>query len=115
MNAQDRVRKVMAVSPSIRVATVCDMSGKYLHSARRKVVKNKLSPTESKKALKAAAAMWKERNSLTRKLGKGKYVLAEYEKIKRITMPVGKNQLLYLTTSPAADHNKIIQAVRRFK
>jgi len=115
MNAQDRVRKVMAVSPSIRVATVCDLSGKYLHSARRKVVKNKLTPTESKAALKNAAKMWKDRNALSRKLGKGKYVLAEYEKVKRITMPVGRNQLLYLTTSTSADHNKIIQTIRRFK
>jgi len=115
MNAQERVRKIIAISPSIRVATICDMSGKLIHTGHRKVVHNKLTPTESRAALTSAARMWKARKSLSRKLGKGKYVLAEYERVKRITMPVGKNNLLYLTTSPNADHDKIIQAVRRFR
>lgn len=45
---------------------------------------------------------------------KGQYVLAEYEKIKRITMPLGNTQhLLYITTEPEADHAKIISGVRQ--
>jgi hypothetical protein len=39
--------------------------------------------------------------------------LAEYEKIKRITMPLGDEQhLLYITTEPEADHSRIIERVR---
>jgi hypothetical protein len=48
-------------------------------------------------------------------MGKGKYVLAEYEKIKRITMPLGDEHLLYITTEPEADHSKIIDRVRTLK
>jgi adenine specific DNA methylase Mod len=36
-------------------------------------------------------------------IGKGKYVLAEYEKIKRITMPLNDEHLLYITTEPEAN------------
>jgi hypothetical protein len=55
---------------------------------------------------------WKERTKLAPKIGRGKYVLAEYEKIKRITMPLGSTQhLLYITTEPEADHAKIIRGV----
>ena len=35
-----------------------------------------------------AVSAWKTRSQLANKIGKGKYVLAEYEKIKRITMPL---------------------------
>jgi hypothetical protein len=59
---------------------------------------------------------WKTRTALAPKIGKGKYVLAEYEKIKRITMPLGEEQhLLYITTEPEADHSKIIDTVRTIK
>jgi hypothetical protein len=48
-------------------------------------------------------------------MGKGKYVLAEYEKIKRITMPLGDEHLLYITTEPEADHSKIIDKIMTLK
>ena len=52
---------------------------------------------------------------LAPKIGKGKYVLAEYEKIKRITMPLDDHHLLYITTEPDADHSRIIETVRTLK
>ncbi|MGC1930490.1 MAG: hypothetical protein WA667_16085, partial [Candidatus Nitrosopolaris sp.] len=45
-------------------------------------------------------------------IGKGMYVLAEYEKIKRITMPFGDDLLLYLTTEVEADHLTIYDRIR---
>jgi hypothetical protein len=42
--------------------------------------------------------------------------LAEYEKLKRITMPLGdEKHLLYITTEPEADHSKIIERVGTLK
>ena len=40
------------------------------------------------------------------------YVLAEYEKIKRITMPFGDDLLLYLVTEVEADHSNIYEKIR---
>ena len=71
---------------------------------------------KSKKSLELAVNSWKTRTTLAPKIGKGKYVVAEYEKIKRITMPLGDEQhLLYLTTEPEADHSRIIERVRTLK
>jgi hypothetical protein len=86
--------------------------GYYFPIIRPGVV-NLLSPQESKKSLELAVTAWKTRSELVPKIGKGKYVLAEYEKIKRITMPFGENYLVYITTEAQADHNKIIEGVRR--
>jgi len=80
-----------------------------------KKVKSKISKKESKKSLVAAARAWKTRKKLSRKLGQCKYVVAEYDKVKRITMPAGKNHLLYVTTAPNFNHNKIVSKVRQLR
>ncbi len=105
----------MNISPTIRYATICDMGGRIKHSGHRKGVKNLLTPSESRKSLKLAVTAWKIRSKLSRKIGKGKYVLAEYAKVKRITMPLGRKHLLYLTARASANHAKIINRIVRLK
>ena len=79
----------------------------------REGVTNLLTPEESKRSLEMAVNAWKTRSQLADKIGKGKYVLAEYEKIKRITMPLDDNHILYVTTEVNADHDKIIKSVMK--
>jgi hypothetical protein len=43
------------------------------------------------------------------------YVLAEYDKIKRITMPFGDDYLLYVTTELEADHFILINQIRKLE
>jgi hypothetical protein len=73
---------------------------------------NLLTREESKKSLELAVNAWKMRSKLAPKIGKGKYVLAEYENMKRITMPLGDNHILYFTTEPEADHMSIIRNIK---
>jgi hypothetical protein len=106
---------IMNSDPKIRLETICNSRGKIMYSDHREGVRYLLSPEESKKSLELAVNSWKTRSTLAPKIGKGKYVLAEYEKIKRITMPLGDEHLLYITTEPEADHSKIIDTVRTLK
>lgn len=115
MEVQKAAERLIQLSPSIRVVTVCDLNGKVVFSARARRVKNLLSKNESKMSLQSAARSWKLRKKLERKLGACKYVVAEYGAVKRITMPAGKNHLLYITATAAYDHNKIIRKVRSFR
>ena len=115
MNYQSMHKKIMNMSPAIRFATICETNGRVKYSGHRKGVKNLLTPSESRKSLRLAVTAWKIRSKLSRKIGKGKYVLAEYAKIKRITMPLGNKHLLYLTTSPGADHAKILNRIVRLR
>src|ERR671927_1972985 len=106
---------IMNMDPKVRLVTICDNDGNIMCSVHREGVKNLLTPEESKKSLELAVNSWKTRSSLAPKIGKGKYVLAEYEKIKRITMPLGDEHLIYITTEPEADHSKINDTVRTLK
>jgi hypothetical protein len=110
----DRIfREVMKLDPQIRLVTICDMDGKILLSHHRPGVVNLLTPEESRKSLEMAVKGWKTRSELAPKIGKGKYVLAEYEKIKRITIPLGDDHLLYVTTEVSADHASIIKGISK--
>ena len=103
---------IMNSDPKIRLVTICDPNGKIMHSDHRKGVQNLLTPEESKKSLKLAVDAWKIRRELAPKIGKGKYVLAEYERIKRITLPLGEGHLIYITTEPEANHSEIINRIK---
>src|ERR687890_57867 len=115
MDYQKLQADIMNIDPKIRLVTICDTNGKVMFSDHRQGVKNLLSPEESKESLELAVNSWKTRSKLAPKIGKGKYVLAEYEKIKRITMPFGDNHLLYITTEPEPDHQNIINSIHNLE
>jgi hypothetical protein len=105
-------KDIMNIDPKIRLVTICDTNGDIIFYRHRQGVQNLLTKDESKKSLEMAMAAWKVRGELSDKIGKGMYVLAEYEKIKRITMPFGDDFLLYLTTEVEADHSSIYDRIR---
>ncbi|HYT45359.1 MAG TPA: hypothetical protein VEP90_23730 [Methylomirabilota bacterium] len=105
-------KDIMNIDPKIRLVTICDTNGNIIFYRHRQGVQNLLTKDESKKSLEMAMAAWKVRGELSDKIGKGMYVLAEYEKIKRITMPFGDDFLLYLTTEVEVDHSSIYDRIR---
>ena len=112
MDYKQIYEKIMGIDRNIGLITICDRDGKIMYSGHREGVKNLLTEDESKRSLELAVNSWKTRSQLEPKLGKGRYVLAEYKRIKRITMPLGDNHLLYMTAEVAADDLKIINRMR---
>ena len=113
MNYQKLYQDILSLDRNIRMVTLCDNDGKIIYSDHRPGVTNLLTPDESKKSLEMAVNAWKSRIQLAPKIGRGKYVLAEYEKIKRITMPLGEKYLVYVTTELQANHDNIISGIAR--
>jgi hypothetical protein len=113
MNYQKLHQDIISLDRNIRMVTICDTDGKIMYSDHRPGITNLLTPDESRKSLEMAVNAWKSRSQLASKIGKGKYVLAEYEKIKRITMPLGDKHLVYVTTELQANHDNIISEITR--
>ncbi len=112
MDSKRMYNDIMNMDPKIRLVTICNNDGKIMYSDHREGVKNLLSPEESKESLEMALGSWKIRTKLGPKIGKGKYVLAEYEKIKRITIPLNDKHLLYITTEVECDHSRLIDRIQ---
>jgi hypothetical protein len=104
-------KEILDLNPKVRFAGICDDSGEIKYGGQREGIKNLLSPDETKRSNIQALARWGLRNVLAARIGKGKYAMAEYEKIKRITVPLEDDYLLLVTTEVEADHRSIINNV----
>jgi hypothetical protein len=104
-------KDILDLDNKIRFVGVCDESGETRFGGQREGVKNLLSPDESKKSNLQAMARWGLRNSLATKVGQGRYAMAEYEKIKRITFPLGMDHVMLVTTEVTANHMEIINNI----
>ena len=113
MDYNSLTKDIMNLDQKVRFAAVCDDSGEIKYGGQREGISNLLSPEETKRSNIQALARWSLRNSLSSKIGKGQYAMAAYEKIKRITMPLDKNHLLYITTEPRCDALSLVDKIKK--
>jgi hypothetical protein len=104
-------KDILSLDSKIRFAGVCDDSGAIKYGGQREGVTNLLSPDETRRSNLQALARWALRSSLSSKIGRGKYAMSEYQKIKRITFPLEQDHLLLVTTEVDADHDRIIKDI----
>ena len=88
---------IMGEIPSARYAVICNMQGDILWNSKKDKQTNLLTLEETKDSIRRAIASWRERDKLSAKIGRGKYVIAAYEKIKRITIPLPNDHLLFVS------------------
>jgi len=70
-----------------------------------------LDPQEVKMSIYHAYLRNETRKNLAHRIGKVKYSMTEYEKIKRITVPIGKDHLLLVSIDPNVEHTKIVNDI----
>ena len=90
------VSMLLEANKAIRYACVCDADGKILWNSRRNNIENMMTLEDTNASLKRALENWKERDKLSAKIGRGRYSIVDYEKIKRVTVPLKDNHLLYV-------------------
>ncbi len=96
-NEEKLLNMILGEIPSSRIAIICDQDGTILWNSIRDNTTSYLSVDETKDSLKRSLESWKEREKLSGKIGKGKYAIVAYDKIKRITVPLPNNHLLFVS------------------
>lgn len=104
-------KNILGLDTNVRFAGVCDVTGEIRFGGQREGIKNLLTPEETKLSNIQAMAEWALRNSLATKVGRGKYAMTEYEKIKRITFLLDLDHLLLVTTEVDTEHMKVIESI----
>lgn len=97
MNFKQFLQRVMESDVNIRHSIIADMDGNIITENHREGITNYLSEDETAASLKRAARSWEARKQLKPKIGNGLYAVAAFEKITRITFPLGENNLLFLS------------------
>ena len=88
---------ILGEIPSSRVAIICDHDGNILWNSIRDNTTSYLNMDETKESLKRSIESWQERDKLSVKIGNGRYAIVAYDKIKRITIPLPNNHLLFVS------------------
>lgn len=102
---------IQNLDSKIRFVTIIDYSGRLLFGGQREGVTNYLKPDLQKESLRHAMDAWKLRNKFSDFIGRGKYAIAEYEKLKRITIPLEQDKLIYITCEPQTNHDMLIKSI----
>ena len=97
MDFNGLLNRIMESDVNIRHSIVADLDGKIITVNHREGVENYLSEQETADSLQRAASAWKSRKQLRPKIGAGLYAVAAFEKITRITFPLGENNLLFVS------------------
>jgi len=97
MNSEQLLERVMEINTNIRHSIVADSDGNIEVINHREGVTNYLSEDETVASIKRAASAWKARKSLSPKIGDGIYAVAAFEKLSRITFPLGQKHLLFVS------------------
>ena len=110
MDYEKLYHDVLDLDPKIRFVGICDNTGEIKNGGLREGVQSILTDEEIKKANLITLERWRLHNKLADRIGKARYAMEEYEKVKQITMPLEDEHLLLISTEVDADHGKIIES-----
>lgn len=99
---------IMTIDTAIRFTGVLGRSGDLIGGGHNVLSDKLLTPSESKMSFHYGAQRWDSFQNLAHKIGKEKYSVTEYEKVKQISLPFDDKNLVLISVEPSADHNKII-------
>jgi len=77
----------------------------------REGLQSLLSPEETQSSIIDTFSKWRTRQGLAKKLGEPLYAMAEYEKVKRITIPINDDGLILVSAEPSVNHETITKEI----
>ena len=88
---------LMMSNKKVRFSAICNLEGKLLFQKRREDIRELFSLEETQKQLSGTIDSWKSRSEIRDKIGKPMYSITSYEKIKRMTIPIDDEHLLFIS------------------
>ena len=103
--------QILQVDTKIRFATVYDEWAVRVGGGMRDGLTNLLSEHAENELVNLSILDWKTRKDVSKWLGKTKYTLAEYDKVKRYSFYLGDDYLLLVSTEKDYDTDIVVDKV----
>ena len=88
--------------------------GSYIEKTKPGIT-NYLTREETETSLSQAIYRWSTRKKTITKIGKPIFAMAKYEKVYRITLPVGGAGLILVSTELTANVNEIVDKILKIQ
>ncbi len=106
-NHEKLLNMLMDFNPLVRFTAVCSKDGEIEWSSQRDDVTNIIPIEDTKESIKRAAESWKAREKISENgTGRGMYTITAFEKIKRITIPLDDDHILFISTNNEPKRDK---------
>ncbi len=113
MEPKQFVDEIFKISPLIRFSAIY-FEGDFYHK-KRDGVETHLDSLETTESMSDAVLRMEQREKYSQKIGNVYYVLAKYDEVNRVTIPLGKDGLIMFSTEPEAKCELIAEKVIEFK
>lgn len=110
MNGNQFCDEILKMDNKIRAAAIYD-EGKFYHKMQDGL-KSYLTQDETEISLAQAVYRWALRKKMAPKIGQPIYSMAKYERIYRVTIPIGKAGLILITTELNSNLEEIVEKIR---
>ncbi|WP_420544955.1 DUF6659 family protein [Nitrosopumilus sp.] len=111
MDFENFYNKIMNIDKSVQYAAILHKNGEKMFGGYRAEMEPVLTDDELKMVHFYAVQRWDTRKNIEHRIGKTKYSMGEYEKMKRISFPINDKYLLMVHTSIENDHQNIISEI----
>lgn len=109
MEYDELCKKIMGLDKEIRFVGILGKNGEMISGGLKEGVDGFLTPNEAKMSLHYATQRFETRKNLSYKIGKPKYSMTVYEKIKQFSIPLNNIEILLISAELGADHEKLIE------
>ncbi len=103
--------QILEKDPKIRFAAVYDQWAVRAGGGMRKGLESLLSEHMEKELVNLSIIHWKARKDAAKILGKTKYTMSEYEKVKRFSFYLGDDNLLLVSTEKDTNTDVLVDEV----
>jgi len=113
MEYEEICDEILKCDKNIRYVGVYDFG--ELYEKMRPGLKSYLSIEETEMSLSQAVYRWSTRKKTVNKIGKPIFALAKYEKVYRVTVPIGGAGLILISIELDTDVNKVVDKILKIK
>ena len=113
MNGKQLCDEILKMDSKIRAAAIYD-EGICYHKMQDGL-KSYLTPEETEISLAQAVYRWASRKKMASKIGQPIYSMAKYERIYRVTVPVGKAGVILVSTELNSNLEEIVEKIREIQ
>ena len=115
---QDLCKHILELDKTIRFVGIASIEGKLITQEYRVGLESLLTKEESELSVMQSIIRMGTRKVLEEKISKTIYAFALYEKVKRVTLPLGDANILMVSFDIEANHesiilNKILPLIRK--
>ena len=113
MEYQKICEDIINCDDQIRYAGIYDYG--ELYQKTKPGITSYLTREETETSLSQAIYRWSTRKKTITKIGKPIFAMAKYEKVYRITLPIGGAGLLLVSTELSANVNEIVEKILKIQ